>query len=187
METTAVYVSLEFTPNPNTLKYSVNRQLLERGAANFTKKEDAEKRSPLAFLLLSIEGVSGVMVGKDFVTITKSEEGDWDHVHKQASDGIEKFLTEGGKVLNDSELNQLSSQNFSDIEKKIQMVLDEHIRPAVARDGGDVTLDRFEDGIAYLSMQGACSGCPSSTMTLKMGIETKLKEAVPEVMEVMAV
>ena len=187
MEDSAVYVSLEFTPNPNTLKYSVNRKLLDKGAANFIQKDDAEKRSPLAHKLLLVEGISGVMIGKDFVTITKTEEGDWDHVHKTASDTIEKHLTAGEAVVINELLNQLSNQNASEIEKRIQKVLDDEIRPAVAMDGGDVSLDRFEDGIAYLYMQGSCAGCPSATMTLKMGIETKLKAQIPELIEVVQI
>jgi Fe-S cluster biogenesis protein NfuA len=187
MEDSAVYVSLEFTPNPNTLKYSVNRKLLEKGAANFTKKEDAEKRSPLANKLLGIEGISGVMIGKDFVTITKTEDGDWDHVHRNASDTIDRHLTAGEIVLAEDLAAGIANQNATEIEKRIQAFLDEQIRPAVAMDGGDVTLDRFEDGIVYLYMQGSCAGCPSSTMTLKMGIETKLREAVPEVIEVVQI
>jgi len=185
MEQSAVYVSLEFTPNPNTLKYSVNRKLLDKGAANFTKLADAQARSPLAAKLLGIDGISGVMLGKDFVTITKTENGDWDHVHKTASDTIEKHLTAGEAIITGDEaaVTHISTE----IELKIQKFLDDEVRPAVAMDGGDVTLDRFEAGIAYLSMQGSCSGCPSSAMTLKMGIETKLKEAIPEVIEVQQV
>ncbi|MBC7396781.1 MAG: NifU family protein [Bdellovibrionales bacterium] len=187
MEDSAVYVSLEFTPNPNTLKYSVNRKLVEKGAANFTKIEDAAVRSPLAHKLLSIDGISGVMLGKDFVTITKTEDGDWDHVHKTASETLEKHLTAGEVILNEGAQANALNQNSSEVEKRIQAFLDEEIRPAVAMDGGDVALDRFEDGVVYLHMQGACSGCPSSAMTLKMGIETKLKEAVPEVTEVVQI
>lgn len=187
MEQSAVYVSLEFTPNPNTLKYSVNRKLLEKGAANFTKLEDAVARSPLAAKLLKVPGISGVMVGRDFVTVTKTEDGDWDHVHKSASETIEAHLTAGEVVVDEAVTDKLVNQNASEVEQRIQKFLDEEIRPAVAMDGGDVTLDRFEDGVAYLHMQGACSGCPSSSMTLKMGIETKLKELVPEVIEVAAV
>jgi Fe-S cluster biogenesis protein NfuA len=185
MEQSAVYVSLEFTPNPNTLKYSVNRKLLDKGAANFTKLSEAQARSPFATKLLEIEGISGVMIGKDFVTITKTENGDWDHVHKTASDTIEKYLTSGEPIITGDEA--AVTHISSDIELKIQKFLDDEVRPAVAMDGGDVTLDRFEAGIAYLSMQGSCSGCPSSAMTLKMGIETKLKEAIPEVIEVQQV
>ncbi len=103
MEQSAVYVSLEFTPNPNTLKYSVNRKLIEKGAANFVKLADAEARSPLAAKLLNVAGISGVMLGKDFVTITKSEDGDWDFVHKSASDTIEKYLTSGEPIIIGSE------------------------------------------------------------------------------------
>ncbi len=187
MEQSAVYVSLEFTPNPNTLKYSVNRKLIEKGAANFIKKAEAEKRSPLAYQLLNVDGISGVMIGKDFITITKSENGDWDHVHKTASETIERYLTTGEPVLTGDDSDAQTNQNASEIEKKIQKFLDDEIRPAVAMDGGDVSLDRFEDGIAYLYMQGACAGCPSSSMTLKMGIETKLKALVPEVMEVVSI
>ena len=186
MEDSAVYVSLEFTPNPNTLKYSVNRKLLEKGAANFTKMADAELRSPLAAKLLAIEGISGVMIGKDFVTITKTEDGDWDHVHKSASELIETHLSAGGAVMN-ANVSQETNVLSTEVERRIQAFLDEEIRPAVANDGGDVTLDRFEDGVAYLHMQGACSGCPSSSMTLKMGIETKMKELIPEVQEVVQV
>ena len=185
MEQSAVYVSLEFTPNPNTLKYSVNRKLIEKGAANFVSLEAAKARSPLAAKLLQVDGISGVMLGKDFVTITKSEEGDWDHVHKTASDTIEKHLTAGEPIIIGDET--VVTQASSEIEQRIQKFLDEEVRPAVAMDGGDVNLDRFEAGVAYLSMQGACSGCPSSAMTLKMGIETKLKEAIPEVIEVQQV
>ena len=186
MEDSAVYVSLEFTPNPNTLKYSVNRKLLDKGAANFTKRDDADLKSPLASKLMGIEGIAGVMIGKDFVTITKTEEGDWDHVHKTASDTIEKHLTDGAPILNENAM-AVSNHLSSAIEKRIQAFLDEEIRPAVANDGGDVSLDRFEDGVVYLHMQGACSGCPSSAMTLKMGIETKMKELIPEVMEVVQI
>lgn len=182
-----VYVSLEFTPNPNTLKYSVNRQLLETGAANFTKKEDADARSPLASKLFGIAGISGVMIGKNFVTVTKTEEGDWDVVHKGASSIIETHLAEGGMVVDTGALAAAHKGGDTDTEKRIREILDNEIRPAVAMDGGDITFERFEGGVVYLYMQGSCSGCPSSTATLKMGIENRLKEAIPEVVEVVAV
>jgi Fe-S cluster biogenesis protein NfuA len=187
MEQSAVYVSLEFTPNPNTLKYSVNRKLLEKGAANFTRQADADIKSPLASKLFAVSGIAGVMIGKDFVTITKTEDGDWDHVHKTASETIESFLTEGGPILNEAAMGADTNLKSSEIEKRIQQFLDDEIRPAVANDGGDVSLDRFEDGVVYLHMQGSCAGCPSSSMTLKMGIETKMKQLIPEVMEVVQI
>jgi len=183
-----VYVSLEFTPNPNTLKYSVNRQLLNAGAANFTKKEDAEAQSPLAAKLFAVPGISGVMIGKNFVTITKTEEGDWDVVHKNASSLIETHLAEDGVVVHESALKVPAHKGgSSETEHKIREILDNEIRPAVAMDGGDITFEKYEDGIVYLYMQGSCSGCPSSTATLKVGIETRLKEAIPEIVAVEAV
>lgn len=183
-----VYVSLEFTPNPNTLKYSVNRKLLEKGAANFTRKEEAEARSPLAAKLFAVPGISGVMIGTNFVTITKTEQGDWDVVHKTSSQTIEKHLAENLPVLNPGALDApAASGSISDVERRIKEILDNEIRPAVAMDGGDITFDHFDNGVVYLQLQGSCAGCPSSTMTLKMGIETRLREAIPEVQEVVSV
>jgi Fe-S cluster biogenesis protein NfuA len=188
MQNSEVYVSLEFTPNPNTLKYSVNRQLLEKGALSFTKREEAEKRSPLAAKLFGVAGISGVMLGRDFVTVTKAEDGDWDVVHKSSSSIIEKHLSAGEKVLDETYVPADAHKGGdSAIENKIREILDNEIRPAVAMDGGDITFDRFENGVVYLYMQGSCAGCPSSTATLKMGIETRLREAMPEIQEVVAV
>jgi Fe-S cluster biogenesis protein NfuA len=183
-----VYVSLEFTPNPNTLKYSVNRELLPSGALNFTKKEDAEARSPLAAKLFGVPGISGVMIGRDFVTVTKAESGDWDVVHKNASTLIEEHLYHGEPVLNAGATQGPAHKGgSSDVEGKIREILDNEIRPAVAMDGGDITFEKYENGIVYLYMQGSCAGCPSSTATLKIGIETRLREAIPEIQEVVAV
>ena len=186
--TQEVYVSLEFTPNPNTLKYSVNRELLDRGAANFTKKEDAEARSPLAARLFAIPGIAAVMIGKNFVTVTKTDEGDWDVVHKSCSSAIEQHLSKGEKILNEEAMNAAAHKGgTTEIETRIRQILDTEIRPAVAMDGGDITFEKFENGTVFLYLQGSCAGCPSSTMTLKMGIETRLREAIPEVQEVVSV
>jgi Fe-S cluster biogenesis protein NfuA len=188
MSNAEVYVSLEFTPNPNTLKYSVNRQLLERGALNLTKKEEADRRSPLASKLFGVPGICGVMIGKDFVTVTKTEEGDWDVVHKNSSTIIEQHLTRNELVVTGGEENQNEHKGGnSDIEKKIREILDNEIRPAVAMDGGDITFEKYESGTVYLFLQGSCAGCPSSTMTLKQGIETRLREAIPEIQEVVSI
>lgn len=183
-----VYVSLEFTPNPNTLKYSVNRQLLETGAVNVVTPKDAEERSPLAVRLFEVEGISGVMIGRDFVTVTKTEDGDWDQVHKGASTLIEEHLKAGLPVVNEDALQAKAHKGGdSTIEKRIREILDGEIRPAVAMDGGDITFERFEDGVVYLYLQGSCAGCPSSTATLKMGIEHRLKQEIPEIQDVVAV
>ena len=182
-----VYVSLEFTTNPNTLKYSVNRPLLEKGAVNFVSKEEAEARSPLAAQLFAVPGICGVMIGKDFVTVTKSESGDWDVVHKSSSSCIENYLRQNLPVVNESAVQDPHKGGDSEIERKIKEILDQEIRPAVAMDGGDITFEKFENGIVYLFLQGSCSGCPSSTATLKVGIESRLKKEIPEVLEVVSV
>ena len=187
MSKPAVYVSLEFTPNPNTLKYSVNRQLVDKGAMNFLKSEEAEGRSPLAVLLFNVPGVAGVMLGRDFVTVTKSEDGDWDLVHKGASGTIERYLSTGEPVVIQTDTPSAHKGGESEIENKIREILDQEIRPAVAMDGGDITFEKFENGVVYLYLQGSCSGCPSSTATLKVGIETRLREAIPEVQEVVSI
>jgi Fe-S cluster biogenesis protein NfuA len=185
--TSPVYVSLEFTPNPNTLKYSVNRELLSRGAVNLLKKEDAESRSPLAAKLFEVPGISGVMIGKDFVTVTKTEDGDWDIVHKSSSTIIEKHLSQNEVVVIEGGQQDAHKGGDGAIESKIKEILDNEIRPAVAMDGGDITFEKFEDGVVYLYLQGSCSGCPSSTATLKVGIETRLRDAIPEVREVVSI
>ncbi len=183
-----VYVSLEFTPNPNTLKYSVNRELLARGTVNFVRNADAEATSPLATKLFAIHGIAAVMVGRDFVTVTKTEDGDWDLVHKECSKTIETHVASGEPSVMMTAQNQEAHKGGStEIEQKIRNILDNEIRPAVAMDGGDITFEKFEAGIVYLYMQGSCAGCPSSTATLKMGIETRLREAIPEVLEVVSV
>ncbi len=185
---TPVYVSLEFTPNPNTLKYAVNRQLLDRGAVNLTHLEEARNRSPLAEKLFQVAGISGVMIGKDFVTITKAEDGDWDLVHRSASEIIHSHLTRNEAVLIGADGSAAGHKGGNtDIENKIREILDNEIRPAVAMDGGDITFEKYEDGVVYLYLQGSCSGCPSSTATLKMGIETRLRQAIPEIQEVVSV
>jgi|694.fasta_scaffold87472_1 Fe-S cluster biogenesis protein NfuA len=185
-----IQVSLEFTPNPNTLKFVVNNKFLEKGASNFTSNAQAQGKSPLAEALFTVPGVSGVMIGTSFITITKSPEGDWDVVAEKVPQIIETHLTQKLPVFspgfNPEAENTKSSSKPEDleIEKKIRELLDTEIRPAVAMDGGDITFGKYEDGVVYLSLQGACSSCPSSTATLKMGVETRLKEVIPQVREV---
>ena len=191
MQDSPVYVSLEFTPNPNTLKYSVNRMLLEQGTLNFPTAADAQSKSPLAEKLFEVKGISGVMFGRDFVTITKSDEGNWDAVNQSVSKLIDDHLSRELPVAHPEALSEINEPKGtvgnSETETKIRQILDEEIRPAVAQDGGDITFDRFEDGIVYLYLQGSCAGCPSATATLKMGIEDRLKQILPEVKEVKAI
>lgn len=180
-------ISLEFTPNPNTLKYVTNRTLLERGAANFSSQNAAE-RSPLAKRLFSVLGVSAVMIGKNFVTVTKGAEGDWEGLNRGVNEVLADHLGKNMPVVDaDFTTGGPTGQGSGAIEDKIREILDREIRPAVAMDGGDITFEKFENGTVYLYLQGSCSGCPSSTATLKMGIENRLKEAIPEVQEVVSV
>lgn len=184
-----VTVTLEFTPNPNTLKFVVNRKFLDKGAANFPQASTASG-SPFAEKLFQIQGIAGVMIGTNFVTITKAPEGDWDVIADQVPKTVESYVLSGAPFFTEEWLNtpapQSSGEN-SEIELKIKEILDNEIRPAVAMDGGDIVFGRFEDGIVYLHLQGACSSCPSSIATLKMGVETRLREAIPEVKEVVQV
>jgi len=183
-----VEVSLEFTPNPNTLKFVVNQVLLEKGALNYTSLETAGN-SPLAQKLFHVPGITGVMIGHNFVTISKGDDGEWDKIHQGSVDTITQHLGSGGIVaegdVSSAPVNHTSASG--ETIDKIKKVLDEEIRPAVAMDGGDITFDKYEDGVVYLFLQGSCSGCPSSAMTLKMGIEGRLKELVPEIKEVVAI
>lgn len=182
-----VSISLEFTPNPNTLKFVVNRQLMERGAANFLSAAKAE-HAPLARKLFEIPGVQAVMIGTQFVTITKALDGSWDVLAEQVPTTLENHLNAGLPAVEPEYFSAqpapVASGNETDVERRIKEVLDTEIRPAVAMDGGDITFGKFEDGIVYLHLQGSCSSCPSSVATLKMGVESRLRDVVPEVKEV---
>jgi len=189
MSNELVTVTLEFTPNPNTLKFVVNRTFLDRGAANFTDSNKASV-SPLAQSIFKIKGIAGVMIGTNFITITKSNDGDWDVIAEEVPKCVENFVASGSPYFSpDWSPNApvSSTGENADIENKIREILDNEIRPAVAMDGGDIVFGRFEDGIVYLHLQGACSSCPSSIATLKMGVETRLKEVIPQVKEVVQV
>ncbi|HEX8434171.1 NifU family protein [Archangium sp.] len=185
----SVNIQLEWTPNPSTLKYVVDRRLLASGAVNITSKQAAEEKSPLAVKLMGIKGVMAVMVGSNFVTVSKGDEGEWDELNDAVMATLDEHLGAGLPAVNEEALaaTRAAAGVGGSVEARIQDILDAEIRPAVAQDGGDITLDRFEEGIVYLHMKGACSGCPSSTATLKMGIESRLRELIPEVSEVVSV
>jgi Fe-S cluster biogenesis protein NfuA len=181
-------ISLEFTPNPNTLKFVVNQTLLEKGAANFTDSTKAEK-SPLAKKLFDVPGVVAVLIGTNFVTITKAPNGEWDILADEVPKKLEDHIKAGSPIFDaDFEFQKpAASPTGEGIESKIKEILDVEIRPAVAMDGGDIVFEKFEDGIVYLHLQGSCSSCPSSVATLKMGVESRLKEAIPEIKEVVQI
>ena len=181
-----VSITLEFTPNPNTLKFVVDHPLLVRGAANFPQAGSADK-SPLAKALFAIPGVAAVLIGTRFVTVTKAPEGEWEIVAEEVPKAIQSHIQSGLPAVESAGEDASLSAEVSEIEQRIRNVLDEEIRPAVAMDGGDITFGKYENGILYLHLQGSCSSCPSSVATLKMGVETRLKEVVPELKEVVQV
>ena len=187
-----VSISLEFTPNPNTLKFVVNRQLIERGAANFLSASKTE-HAPLAAKLFAIPGVQAVMIGTQFVTITKAFDGSWDVLAEQVPTTLENHLNANLPAFEPEYFatqvthTPSASGDETDVERRIKEVLDTEIRHAVAMDGGDITFGKFEDGVVYLHLQGSCASCPSSVATLKMGVETRLREMIPEVKEVVQV
>lgn len=185
----SVNIQLEWTPNPSTLKYVVDRRLVSSGAVNITSKEAAAEKSPLARKLMDIVGVTAVMIGSNFITVTKGEEGEWDELNDAVMATLDSHLSANEPVVDEAAVAaaRQAAGAAGSVEERIRDILDNEIRPAVAQDGGDITLDRFEEGIVYLHMQGACAGCPSSTATLKMGIEGRLRDAIPEVTEVVSV
>ena len=185
-----MFIETEATPNPDTLKFLPGQVILETGTANFPDRDGADA-SPLAIAMFALAGVRGVFLGHDFITITKSHDSEWDEVKPNVLAGLMQFFVSGAPVLNADALSAETAVDEdaedSDIIDQIKTLLDEKIRPAVAGDGGDIVYHGFKEGIVYLQMQGACAGCPSSTITLKHGIENLLKYYVPEVAEVRAV
>jgi Fe-S cluster biogenesis protein NfuA len=180
-----MFIQTEQTPNPATLKFLPGRIVMASGTADFPTADSA-KRSPLAERLFGVAGVAGVFLGADFVTVTKAADQDW-HVLKPAILGvIMEHFTAGRPVIDEHELEAESAEDDDEVVAQIRDLIETRVRPAVAQDGGDITFQRFEDGVVYLHMRGACAGCPSSTATLKAGIENMLRHYVPEVIEVRA-
>ena len=183
-----MFIETEQTPNPASLKFLPGCDVLGSGTANFTGREEAE-RSPLAERLFDIDGVSGVFLGADFITVSKRDDADWYLLKPSVLGVIMEHFTAGRPVLlDDGGPATVDDDNDDDeVVTQIKELLDTRVRPAVAQDGGDITYEGFEDGIVYLRMQGSCSGCPSSVMTLKAGVENMLRHYIPEVVEVRAV
>lgn len=180
-----MFIQTEMTPNPATLKFLPGREVMTEGTANFTRPEDAG-HSPLALRLFGLDGVAGVFLGSDFVTVTKMPDRQWDSLKPIILGSIMDHFTSGQPVLSDSGAAAVAEDDGDDDEivAQIKDLIETRVRPAVAQDGGDILFRGFEDGIVYLHMQGACSGCPSSTATLRHGIENMLRYYVPEVQEV---
>ncbi|WP_010137320.1 NifU family protein [Oceanicola sp. S124] len=182
-----MFIQTESTPNPATLKFLPGQTVLDAGTADFPSAETAEK-SPLAKRLFSVDGVTGIFFGTDFITVTKRDGLEWDHLKPALLGGIMEHYQSGEPVMGGAEGVASGHAEHDgpdgEIVGQIKELLDTRVRPAVAQDGGDITFHGFDRGVVYLHMQGACAGCPSSTLTLKMGIENLLRHYIPEVTEV---
>ena len=179
-----MFIQTEDTPNPATLKFIPGTDVMGQGTADFPDKQSAGQ-SPLARRLFQIDGVEAVFLGSDFVTVTKGDDQEWFTLKPSILAGIMEHYASGLPVVEaDKTADEPDGEEDDELVKQIKHLLDTRVRPAVAMDGGDIVFHDFEDGIVTLSMQGACSGCPSSTATLKMGIENMLRHYIPEVKEV---
>ena len=179
-----MFVQTEVTPNPNSLKFLPGKKVSNSGPYEITNKD--ETQNTLVRNLLSINGVEGIFLGEDFISINKKEIIKWDEIKHIVISFINDFYSEGKEFVIDESLEEQNS-NLDDLEQKIVKILDEKIRPAVARDGGDIKFKEFKDGVVKVQLQGSCSGCPSSTMTLKQGVQNLLCHYLPEVKEVIAI
>jgi Fe-S cluster biogenesis protein NfuA len=186
-----MFIQTEATPNPATLKFIPGRLVLDSGAMEFTSRE-AAGRSPLAERLFDVPGVTGVFYGSDFITVTKND-GDWQQLKPAILGAIMEHYMSGAPLLADGaiagddlmdEADEFFSEQDAETVAQIKDLIETRVRPAVANDGGDITFRGFKDGVVYLNMKGACSGCPSSTATLQHGIQNLLRHFVPDVVEV---
>jgi len=179
-----MFVQTEPTPNPNSLKFLPGKTVSNNGSFEITKKDEVSNE--LVRNLLSINGVEGIFLGADFISINKNEKISWDEIKHIVISLINDYYSNGKEFVIDKSLKEDNS-NLSEIEQKKKKILDQKVRPAVARDGGDIKFREFKDGIVKVQLQGSCSGCPSSTMTLKQGVQNILKHYIKEVREVEAI
>ena len=178
-----MFVQTEITPHPNSLKFLPGKNVSNKGSFEITQKD--QTNNELVKNLLSINGVEGIFLGKDFISINKYDDTSWDDIKHIVISLINDFYSTGKECVVENTLIE-NNENLKDIEKKIVKILDEKIRPAVAKDGGDIKFKEFKDGIVKVQLQGSCSGCPSSTMTLKQGVQNLLCHYLPEVKKVEA-
>ena len=179
-----MFVQTENTPNPNSLKFLPGKIVSNNGSFEVTRKD--ETNNELIRNILSINGVEGIFLGKDFISINKYDDTSWNEIKHIIISLINDFYASGKEFVIEKDLNE-ETKNLKEIEKKIVKLLDEKIRPAVAKDGGDIKFKNFENGVVKVQLQGSCSGCPSSTMTLKQGVQNLLCHYIPEVKGVEAI
>ncbi len=191
-----MFIQTEKTPNPNTMKFYPGETVMESGTISFRSKDDALNFSPLAQILFEIPDVEQIFFGNDFITVTKNDSADWTMLKAQVLTTVMEHYISGRPVMEGQKTakqpanyNQANTQDEEDSEivKQIKELIDTRVRPAVAEDGGDIVYQGFTDGVVYLELHGSCSGCPSSTITLKNGIENMLKHYIPEIISVEAV
>ena len=181
-----MFIQTEDTPNPNTLKFIPDTHVLNDGTADFINKTEA-KKSKLASSIFRIDGIKRVFFSSEFISVTKLDDLDWETLKPLILTSIMDHYASGHPIVeNDFNNNPVNTEEDSEIVKQIKELIDQRVRPAVAMDGGDITFCSFEKGVVTLQMKGACAGCPSSTATLKMGIENMLRHYIPEVTEVKA-
>ena len=179
-----MFVQTEITPNPNSLKFIPGKIVSNSGSFEVTKKDNVN--NDLIRNILSINGVEGIFLSKDFISVNKDNENSWDDIKHIVISHINEFYATGKKFIIDKDLDE-QSESFDEIEKRIVQLLEEKIRPAIARDGGDIKFKEFKNGVVKVQLQGSCSGCPSSTMTLKQGVQNLLCHYLPEVKAVEAI
>ena len=179
-----MFVQTETTPNPNSLKFLPGKIVSNGGSFEITQKDDV--KNELIRNIMSINGVEGIFLNKDFISINKYDNTSWDDIKHIVISLINDFYSSGKEFVIDKDPFEVN-ENLGEIEKKIVKILDEKIRPAVAKDGGDIRFKEFKNGVVMVQLQGSCSGCPSSTMTLKQGVQNLLCHYLPEVKEVVAV
>jgi NFU1 iron-sulfur cluster scaffold homolog, mitochondrial len=179
-----MFVQTEITPNPNSLKFLPGKAVSNEGSFEITKKD--ETNNELIRNLLSVNGVEGIFLGRDFISINKYDDFSWDEIKHIAISLINDFYLSGKECVIEKNLQE-NNNELKDVEKKIVKILNEKIRPAVAKDGGDIKFKEFKNGVVKVQLQGSCSGCPSSTMTLKQGVQNLLCHYLPEVKKVEAV
>tara|TARA_Y100001935_G_C17285958_1_gene500393 strand:- start:921 stop:1463 length:543 start_codon:yes stop_codon:yes gene_type:complete len=180
-----MFVQTQKTPNPNSLKFLPGRVVSNDGPLEIIHIE--ETKNTLLRNILSIDGITGIFLGEDFLSVNKVDENNWDDMQHIIISYINEYYAEGNKCVIDKLDQNKSDENLNEIEKKIIYILETKVRPAVAKDGGDIKFKEFKDGKVKVELQGSCSGCPSSTMTLKQGVQNLLTHYIPEVKEVLAV
>ena len=179
-----MFIQTKVTPNPNSLKFLPGKIVSNNGSFEITRKD--ETNNELVRNILSINGVEGIFLGRDFISINKYDGTSWEEIKHIIISLINDFYSNGKECVVEKDVNE-ESQNLKEVEKRIVQLLDEKIRPAVAKDGGDIKFKSFKNGIVKVELQGSCSGCPSSTMTLKQGVQNLLCHYIPEVKEVEAI